>query len=502
MHIYPVHDEKARVGTVIVANQFNKDDTIINAFSKSIKNTYIAVSIDGVRIASNLGQRATGEYIGSLSPIKKEDYQKNGDYVFGEQYFPKLSENHVFLDKYLYNDKKEPIATIGIGMPTDRFRNIMLERIKYIIALTVLILITMIIVGGKTAKRMIQPILKLIDDMKQYGELDIQKIDKRTLHGNEVIVLQEIFKQLIETLDLKETERKDYLKKVLERREEIKQLADELKNNNECLELVVQERTKELQLIIQELKETDKAKLTFIANMSHELRTPLNVINGSAELLKEGVWGSLNERQLKYINNIYNSGNHLLELINDILDISKMNIGKILINPEWFYVEEVIKRSVYEMNVMAQSKNIKVDVYMPRGDFKVHIDLHKFLQIIYNLLSNSLKFTKENGHIFITVTPGGGLFELRIKDTGIGIDQENIERVFKEFEQVENSYCRQFGGTGLGLPIVKKLVEFHEGVVHLKSKIGEGTEVVVILPIDVEKHFNYRNGREENEDER
>jgi len=233
-----------------------------------------------------------------------------------------------------------------------------------------------------------------------------------------------------------------------------------------------------------ELERANKAKDSFLASMSHELRTPLNGIIGFAEFLSDGKPGAVNAKQKEYLEDILNSGQHLLHLINDILDIVKIQAGKLELNPEIFRLGDVIQEVRAGVRPISQNKHIQVDVEVSQGLDEVRLDKQRMTQILYNLLSNALKFTDEAGQVAITAELQGSLhFRLSVRDSGIGIKPEDISRLFKEFEQLEAGTDRRFGGTGLGLALTRKIVEMQGGTIHVESEPGSGSTFTVVLPL-------------------
>jgi protein-histidine pros-kinase len=233
-----------------------------------------------------------------------------------------------------------------------------------------------------------------------------------------------------------------------------------------------------------ELERANKAKDSFLASMSHELRTPLNGIIGFAEFLSDGKPGPVNPKQKEYLEDILNSGQHLLHLINDILDIVKIQAGKLELNPEIFRLDDVIQEVRAGVRPISQNKHIQVQIEVSQGLDAVRLDKQRVTQILYNLLSNALKFTDEAGKVGITATLEGTVhFRLSVRDSGIGIKPEDIERLFREFEQLEAGTDRRFGGTGLGLALTRKIVEMQGGTIHVESEVGKGSTFTVILPL-------------------
>ncbi|HEV7488455.1 MAG TPA: PAS domain S-box protein [Thermoanaerobaculia bacterium] len=235
-----------------------------------------------------------------------------------------------------------------------------------------------------------------------------------------------------------------------------------------------------------ELERANQAKDRFLASMSHELRTPLNGIIGFAEFLSDGKPGPLNDKQKEYLGDILNSGRHLLHLINDMLDLVKIQAGRVDLTLERFSIRDAISEVCTGVHPLAVSKAIELTVNLADGIELVTLDQQRFKQILYNLLSNALKFTDEQGHIGIDVTLlDGGRFRLVVSDDGIGIRAEDIGRLFTEFEQLDSGTARRFGGTGLGLALTRSLVTLHKGVVEVESEFGKGSTFRVILPLVV-----------------
>ncbi|WP_410509871.1 PAS domain S-box protein [Methanosarcina hadiensis] len=229
----------------------------------------------------------------------------------------------------------------------------------------------------------------------------------------------------------------------------------------------------------------NKAKSEFLANMSHELRTPLNSIIGFSDMLLTQNFGPLNEKQLRYVNNITVSGSHLLKLINDVLDISKVEAGKMELQVEKFSISGSVSEVKSLLVPLASKKNIEI---LNRVDDKlesISADRTKFKQILYNLMDNAIKFTPEGGHVTVDAKIAGAGAEITVMDTGIGISEEESQKIFKPFVQLENPEFKKQKGTGLGLSLVKKFVEMHSGKIWVESKSGEGSKFVFTIPLNL-----------------
>lgn len=229
-----------------------------------------------------------------------------------------------------------------------------------------------------------------------------------------------------------------------------------------------------------QVQETTRLKSEFLTSMSHEFRTPLNAIIGFSEMLLTGNYGELNNKQYQYLNNISISGKHLLSLVNDILDLSKVESGNMILNIEEFNIQNVINETVSVLSSMALKKSINIKVNLQNIILKA--DNMKFHQIMYNLLSNAIKFTGENGEIKIKASLLQDKIKVEIQDNGIGIANSDRDKVFSEFRQIDSSYARKQEGTGLGLTLTKKLIELHNGYIDFESIQNEGTKFWFVLP--------------------
>ena len=239
----------------------------------------------------------------------------------------------------------------------------------------------------------------------------------------------------------------------------------------------------EIQLANERLRELDRLKTQFLANMSHELRTPLNSIIGFSRVILKGIDGPVTPEQEHDLNAIYNSGRHLLTLINDILDIARIEAGKMALILEDVDVKEVALDAITTMRGLVQGSNVEL-----RSQFSPHLpriaaDPVRLRQILLNLLSNAAKFTNE-GYIQLDIHPEDEHhLHLSVKDTGIGLAESDFERIFTAFEQIEKRDEKSLRGTGLGLPITKRLVDMHQGDIWVESELGEGATFHVVLPI-------------------
>jgi signal transduction histidine kinase/DNA-binding response OmpR family regulator len=265
----------------------------------------------------------------------------------------------------------------------------------------------------------------------------------------------------------------------------------DLEELNRTLELHVQERTAqlrqsrdELSIANIELEKASRLKNEFLASMSHELRTPLTGILGLSEALLLDTYGVLNERQQKALANIEKSGRHLLDLINDILDLSKIEAGKLEFLFSICSASEIARSSLQLMMGMAQQKHQRVGFTTNSNAILLRADPRRLKQMLVNLLSNAVKFTPEGGEIGLEIEGDETKQTARftVWDRGIGIKPEDMDRLFKAFVQIDSSLSRQYSGTGLGLALVKRMAERHGGSVEVESVLGEGSRFTIVLP--------------------
>jgi PAS domain S-box-containing protein len=236
------------------------------------------------------------------------------------------------------------------------------------------------------------------------------------------------------------------------------------------------------------VQEANRLKSEFVANMSHELRTPLNGIIGFSEFLIDEKPGPLNPKQREYLHDILSSGCHLLQLINDVLDLSKIEAGKMVLSPESFSIPEVLGEALAVIDPMAQKKKIDIRTAIAPEIATVTLDRAKFKQVLYNLLSNAVKFTDDGGEVRIRATShGADRFQVEVADSGIGIKREDLGRLFMAFEQLDSGSARRFQGTGLGLALTKKIVELQNGTIDIVSEVGAGSTFTVVLPRAVQE---------------
>jgi len=373
--------------------------------------------------------------------------------------------------------KEEKARAYSAYMESDFFA-------KVIIAVTFAFTLLAIVVAGglwvMLIRSIVRPILSIEDSAKKIGQ-GVLKERVPVMTKDEIGSLAIEFNKMAEGLENSYT-----------------MLENEVEKRTEELRLATDDATrkkKELEMANIELREASRMKSQFLANVSHELRTPLNSIIGFSELLGERAFGDLNDRQVQYVEFIHSSGEHLLQLINNILDLSKIEAGRMELSAEVFSIMEALGEVLGIVRPMAHKRSVVIEARTAPASPKIMADKAKFKQIMLNLLSNAVKFNVEGGKVDIDwdIMEEPSRMEMvryivfKIKDTGIGIKDEDKTKLFKEFEQIDSSITREYGGTGLGLVLTKRLVELHNGRIWVESVYGKGSSFYVKMPQGTEE---------------
>jgi signal transduction histidine kinase len=242
----------------------------------------------------------------------------------------------------------------------------------------------------------------------------------------------------------------------------------------------------EIQEKSRQLAEASQHKSQFLANMSHELRTPLNAILGYTELILDSVYGEMPEKARSVLDRVQRNGRHLLGLINEVLDLSKIEAGQLTLSLADYSLKNVIQSVFSSVEPLASEKQIKLKIDLASELSQGRGDERRLTQVLLNLVGNAIKFT-DGGEVAIRASTSNGRFNVTVSDTGPGISETDQAKLFQEFQQADNSITRKKGGTGLGLAISKRIVEMHGGRIWVESTLGQGSTFAFTLPVIVEK---------------
>lgn len=469
MPVFQDQDKNELLGYLLVGDIANNDSYFPEIYSMDVKDSFLALSVDDIRITSNIRSPRKTDFIGSPTPVTMETLEGLKNSYFG--YVDIDGERHVFLDEPITDYRGEAVGVLGVGIPWHNFVSLLHTNDYLIFVVTFLCLVVMLYIGHRLSLKITRPIIqatKMAEGIAR-GEHNFG-IDESLLGKghSETDILLKTYLKMARDLERSEQQRNKVLNELEEK---------------------VENRTYDLKQAVQSLKKADKVKSQFLANMSHELRTPLTSIIDTAQVLLEKIPGPLNAKQEGYLQNMLHSGHHLLQLINDILDISKIEAERMRLSLSTFYVKDVVENSFTVVKSSAYWKEMDIVAKIVPENFQIKADERKVKQILYNLLSNAVKFTPANGKVSLEVFRREQFMQVVVRDNGIGIKEEDQERVFEAFEQVDSSYGRQYEGTGLGLPLTKRLVELHGGNLYLHSKEGEGTEIILTIPVDTEEYL-------------
>lgn len=493
MVIAPVKGEGRILGYLMLGDIINKNDYYTIEYSSIVPDSYLTISYEDLRICSNIFSKDRSDYTGTTIPVITKDMP--ADMYFGSEYAP-IGDTYFFLYKPMTGYFEEFLGYLSVGIPQTTFMKMLSVNRKiviFIICITFLFILVSSILFGKSITK---PIKASADIARNICKGDFKVAHNYGNISNPSLEIKELMTAMDDMANILYRNKIDieqYIDELVEKHKESENLTKQLMEMNATLEQMVDARTIELQQTVEELKESNKVKSRFLANISHELKTPLTGSINASELLLDELFGTLNERQTKYVKNIWLSNNQLLLLINDILDLSKMNSGKINMEPAKYIVIEILEEAVGIVKSMTYEKSIEIKISVLPEDLTVWADKKLLKQILYNLLSNAIKFSHENSTVSATaeytecLENGRKYVKFCVSDRGIGIKEEDLKRVFLEFEQIDNSYSREYGGTGLGLPLSKKGVELHGGKMELHSEVNVGTEVIFYLPADIDK---------------
>jgi len=381
--------------------------------------------------------------------------------VFADVVSPHLKANGIFWRVLIDQDVKEVFAPLRKST----------YQLMFAMVLVILLGIPMGFFVGDAFARPLEELNKAAEQIRK-GERDY-KIRVET--GDEIEQFADTFREMVINLQNKQSE--------------LLRAKDELEQLSKTLEGKVEERTKELLGVMQDLSEAKdkleiaiKVKSDFVSMVSHELRTPLTAIKEGINIVLDGSAGDINEEQKDFLDTAKRNVDRLVRLINDILDFQKLEYTRADLKIEDNDINEVIRDIQKTMSPLAFEKGLSFNVELNERLPKVKCDRDKIVQVLTNIVGNAIKFTEKGGLAIISCL-GHHYIQIIVQDTGVGIKEEDLPRLFKEFEQLKQGIDRKAGGTGLGLAISKKIVEGHKGRVWVESKVGEGTSFHIILPL-------------------
>jgi signal transduction histidine kinase/CheY-like chemotaxis protein len=429
------------------------------------------------RVADSIFNRVALQNLDKMLKTGIEPKKLFEDKVFGERYvvsfYPILNQEDCY---HCHGSSKKILGSMIVRVGAERvYTTVAAQRNRTIILTLVGIFIVITMIYFIVNRFIRRPVEGLADKAKRFAEGDMStSVGVKT--EDEIGVLGKTFNYMVERVSSSS-----------------KRLEEEIERKTALLN----ERTRLMGLLERanrDLRELDKLKSTFIANMSHELRTPMNAIIGYTELLLERVDGPINEEQEKSLKRVAANARHLLQLINDVLDISKIESGKVELEIKELDLRWLIETVLPTFEQLINQKGLTLTINIDEGLPLIYGDEERIKQILINLLSNAVKFTHQGGIIISAklsergVGPGEApiFVEICVEDTGIGIKEEDVGRVFDKFFQVDLTTIRQYEGTGLGLTITRGLVSMHKGMIWVTSKYGEGSRFCFTLPLNKE----------------
>lgn len=374
----------------------------------------------------------------------------------------RISNTYIEILKEVTDNNANKVGYIYIKSTLDQINQYIQKQttIALVVICAALLLSYLMAIGLQRA--ISSPILRLADTAKQVSlhkdySIRAQSIgDAKKEFNNELVILTEAFNEMLSEIGARDKQ---------------------LKTQNVALE-----KAKDA------AESANRAKSQFLANISHELRTPLNAIIGFSSILMNQLFGPLGDRKyLEYAKDINDSGTHLLDIINDILDLSKAEAGKLSINYEEVHVGKSINKCMTILAERAEKGKVTVTVDVPKTLPPLIADRLRFIQILLNVMSNAVKFTEPGGKVHVsarTMETAGEIshFAITVQDTGIGMSKEDLDKAFQSFGQVDSGLNRKYEGTGLGLPLTRKLIELHYGRIEMESELGKGTLVRLVFP--------------------
>lgn len=488
----PVHLTSYRKGVVMVGTLLNNTHHIPQATSARIPGSYLSIAAEGFRVSSNINTQTDRP----LSTGGQQSAALLSKVAIGERYYGSVwvdGERHYVASDPIYNSSGQVVGALSIGVPPSGLMNYWRSTQMMVVAFALLSAMTSVLAALVLSRRLALPIVALQQDVlrlasaKGAHELELAASQLQpaspSLYSQEMLTLHNSLHALATSMVDLTTKTESYLKEVEGDKAELEALTAQLQESKTLLERKVEERTEELQQAVLELRQANALKSQFLATMSHELRTPLNSVIGFSQMMADELVGPLNPKQKEYLGHILSSARHLLRLISDILDLSRIEQGRLSLELQEVLLQEVVASAEAKVAPQVEAAGLTLLVESDPATPSVQADPARVSEVLDNLLSNAIKFTPEGGTIWVRLQAADGMALMEVEDTGIGIRAEDQEAVFNEFVQAESAYHRRFEGVGLGLPLSKKLVEMHGGRIELKSELGKGTMVRVYLPV-------------------
>lgn len=474
-------------------------------YTERVADSFLSFVVDDVRVSTNLAPgKDHSSQLGTSVPVSLGDVSDGG-------YFSSELSSAGYQYYYLYTAAEnywgEPIASMGVGIREAVYSNLIHNNVRVVFVVALVLSPLVIAVSWLFSNRIMRPLKTGRRMVERIMQGDYEAVARYPMPEDTINESDQLVASLrTMAVELNESQRKikETVSDLKASKEAAQDLSDQLLRANDNLEITVRARTLELQQLAEGLAVSNSTKTRFIANISHELKTPLTSSISAADLLLSEMFGTLNGKQRDYVGNIHRSSSHLLELINDILATAKIDEGRSNLYFEEFSVVDALDEVVRTVSGSSPARATDVRVSCEPADLTLSADRVVLKQVLYNLLSNATKFSEAGSEIRIDVHEivrgGRSVVDFSIADRGIGIAASDLDRVFYEFEQVENSYSRTYEGTGLGLPLARRQVELHGGKLWLESELGYGTTARFYVPaqqdapLDTEGIGNARSG--------
>ncbi len=486
---FPLFSEAHQLNSIIIVGKIlNNDNTIPDNINHLVPGTNSTISVrNGLRISGNIKSSSHESYIGKLQQKEHIDAVYNGNRYYGQIVLDDLNDKIV--SEPIVNSRKEIIGALTTGFPYRQFadtkNNIALSMgligfVSFLVALATNLTLS------RKGSRPLTHLSTLSGEISHAEKITAEHIDSlKTIEAaeiSEIYELQQSFIKMTSALYERNIENDAFMTELSRDKDELHHLTNKLHLANLELEKRVHDRTQELQTAVIELTELNKMKTKFLSNMSHEIRTPLNSIVGFSDVLYDESFGPLNQRQKEYVQIVLQSAKHLLDVINDILDMSIIDQGRINLHMQLEDPNQIIFSVMNVTRHQADRKQLQISLSLDESLPPILLDPVRIKQVLYNIINNAIKFTPPGGSIDISSKYDQQKGIITIKDTGIGIPENVREKVFDEFFQAEHSYKKLFDGVGLGLPLSRKLIEMHQGKINLTSEVGVGTTVSISIP--------------------